>query len=467
MSELQTAITNLQLKHGELVAAVKSYPGTVASAANAAFGKASVEQRKARDTVRNLRKRIENAGQSLILDWEYDVAVVNGEGRNLSEVVTFSRSTGGGRFGPDGKYEWVGPDVPRIDYDPVTGECLGLLVEEQRTNLITNSESSSAVGVVLNNTTLEPSGITSPSGIGNFLYLRENTADSYHQLGFEVPPTLPETDYTFSLYIHKMSVGSRTFSIFPFNSSKVGGTASRGVMFSPAGEFLGYIGAGTNPGYYIQVFADYYRVCVTGKTGAGGIGVPTVRLGELTYKGDGNSGLYYWGAQFEQGSFPTSYIPTEGRAVTRTADAASRALGGEFNQTEGTLFAEGSTFDKDRAGGTEPTIAYLGERYSADAMDFRFTVGEDRIILRAASIFSVTRPYSGKYKGAATYNPHEMTGVIGGGVVERTAAVGRISSSDLIIGNSAVERHLNGHVKRLEYYPRALSDTELQELTSL
>lgn len=134
MSELQTAITNLQLRHSELVAAVKSYPGTVAGAANTALGEASVEQRKARDTIRDLRNQIENDGQSLILDWEYDVAVVNGEGKPINEVVTFSRSTGGGRFGPDGKYEWLEADVPRIDYDPATGEYKGLLIEEQRTN---------------------------------------------------------------------------------------------------------------------------------------------------------------------------------------------------------------------------------------------------------------------------------------------------------------------------------------------
>lgn len=46
--------------------------------------------------------------------------------------------------GPDGKLRTVAANVPRIDYDPVTGKCLGLLVEEARTNLWLNSATASA-----------------------------------------------------------------------------------------------------------------------------------------------------------------------------------------------------------------------------------------------------------------------------------------------------------------------------------
>ena len=49
----------------------------------------------------------------------------------------------------------------------------------------------------------------------------------------------------------------------------------------------------------------------------------------------------YWGAQLEQGSYPTSYIPTQGSAVTRLADSCSQTVpSGVIGQTEGTLFVE-------------------------------------------------------------------------------------------------------------------------------
>lgn len=57
----------------------------------------------------------------------------------LEDIVTFTRSTGGGRFNAQGEYEWLPANTPRIDYDPVTGECRGLLIEEQRTRLNTVS----------------------------------------------------------------------------------------------------------------------------------------------------------------------------------------------------------------------------------------------------------------------------------------------------------------------------------------
>lgn len=47
-------------------------------------------------------------------------------------------------FGPDGKLRTVAANVPRIDYDPVTGSCLGLLLEEARTNLWLNSATAAA-----------------------------------------------------------------------------------------------------------------------------------------------------------------------------------------------------------------------------------------------------------------------------------------------------------------------------------
>ena len=65
------------------------------------------------------------------------------------------------------------------------------------------------------------------------------------------------------------------------------------------------------------------------------------------FAGDGSSGMYFWGAQMEAGSFPTSYIPTSGSTVTRAADL-TKIIGTNFtdfyNQTEGSTVFEAKTF---------------------------------------------------------------------------------------------------------------------------
>ena len=57
--------------------------------------------------------------------------------------------------------------------------------------------------------------------------------------------------------------------------------------------------------------------------------------------GDGTSGIYVWGAQYEQGAHATSYIPTSGSTVTRADDFAvikGTNFTDFYNQSEGTLF---------------------------------------------------------------------------------------------------------------------------------
>lgn len=72
-------------------------------------------------------------------------AMENGKlvSKNFSDVISFQRSTVGGRWNEKGEYEMVPVNMPRFDYDPITKVLKGLLVEEQRTNLSANSQLAS------------------------------------------------------------------------------------------------------------------------------------------------------------------------------------------------------------------------------------------------------------------------------------------------------------------------------------
>lgn len=57
----------------------------------------------------------------------------------LSDIVTFTRASSATYFDAKGVMRLAGSNVPRIDFDPVTGECKGLLIEESRVNSFLNS----------------------------------------------------------------------------------------------------------------------------------------------------------------------------------------------------------------------------------------------------------------------------------------------------------------------------------------
>ena len=63
-----------------------------------------------------------------------------GKAQNL---ITFTRSTTGTYLGSDGLLKSAAINEARIEYD-ASGNCLGLLVEEARTNLMTQSNIESA-----------------------------------------------------------------------------------------------------------------------------------------------------------------------------------------------------------------------------------------------------------------------------------------------------------------------------------
>lgn len=68
-----------------------------------------------------------------------------------------------------------------------------------------------------------------------------------------------------------------------------------------------------------------------------------IRLSTLA--GNGNGGIFLWGAQLEAGTFPTSYIPTTGAAVTRPADLIS--IEGSSLPSTGSIYIDARALTSD------------------------------------------------------------------------------------------------------------------------
>jgi hypothetical protein len=67
-------------------------------------------------------------------------------GQNL---ITFTRSSNATFFDANGTIQTAGANTPRFDHNPATGESLGLLIEEARTNLLLNSETLATQSVTV------------------------------------------------------------------------------------------------------------------------------------------------------------------------------------------------------------------------------------------------------------------------------------------------------------------------------
>ena len=236
--------------------------------------------------------------------------------------------------------------APRFDHDPVTGESLGLLVEESRTNLLMWSEdfrntadAGEARPWLYSNASITPNAVIAPDGSLTGDKLVENASTAWHYiLGTSVSFT-PQV-YCFSFYAK--AAERSVLQIIPngsaFPSSYANFDLSAGIVSASSGLEDSFI-IPAKDGWYRCVVVDTATATVS--TNAAFVACYDSPLASRasSYTGNGTSGIYIWGAQLEEGAFPTSYIPTTSSTVTRAADVAS-IEGTNFNTAQ---FARAST----------------------------------------------------------------------------------------------------------------------------
>ena len=82
----------------------------------------------------------------------------------LDSRITFTRSTTGSYYNSAGVLSTAAINAPRFDYDPVTLESVGLLIEESRTNLLTYSEQFDNAVWTKSNASITANAIIAPDG---------------------------------------------------------------------------------------------------------------------------------------------------------------------------------------------------------------------------------------------------------------------------------------------------------------
>jgi hypothetical protein len=274
---------------------------------------------------------------------------------------------------------------PRFDYDPVTLAPKGLLIEEQRTNLLLNTS----------------------------------------VLGTQVV-TVTAAAHTLSFY------GTGTIVL--------------------SGAFVGTVtGTGAYPTRTILTFTPI-------------VGVLTVTVtGSVT------------SAQLEAGAFPTSYIPTTTAAATRAADVAVMTganFSNWYNAVEGTVFAE---FDKSNnvVSGRLVTVSNgtVSNQIRITA-SISVNIRPDWQVLDGGAVqANITNGAQGGVgaviKSAGAYAANNFALATNGtlGTDDTSGTVPVVSQAN-IGANESNTGQLNGHIRRVSYFPRRLANAELTSITS-
>ena len=254
--------------------------------------------------------------------------------KRLDPRVTFTRASTGTFVGADGLIKTAASGVARFDHNPTTGESLGLLVEEARTNLRTNSENVSSW--------LQVAGYTNTTAI-NVIAAPDGaiTADNrYGNSGQVTGANLLETNATVAsgqsivMSVYAKYVPSSKYQWISLNLSISGGTSERVVfnLQTGAGTFTNAISG------YSQILPNGWFRFIAIHTNSSGSsqtwGANTCRVFAVDASnadvavgsgtGSAVDGVYLWGGQVEVGgSLPSSYIPTSGATVTRAAEVAT------------------------------------------------------------------------------------------------------------------------------------------------
>ena len=342
---------------------------------------------------------------------------------------------------------------PRLEYD-ASGNPLGLLIEEARTNLVPYSEAFTQGNWDKPNTIITSNSAVSPDGQNNASLVTVNSAS-----------------YSFVREFLTISAAANTFSVF----AKAGTTSSIQLWFVQQGVTDGVASidlstgavTGISGGWTGGVTTEYvgngwYRIqgtrTFTASANNHGVGVAAIGQNGLNF--------YLWGAQLETGAFPTSYIPTSGSTVTRAADFATVPIERFAYNDRAAAYLISTVNPVDVTSqqqfllGTQSGNARIA--YSNSSTPFLYSYSGSNV--PTTDYFN-----NGSYAGTGLYgavNANEsqkfalkLKATASGGLLLSEPTELRLGRSN---GNGAF---WNGHIKHIQYFPKGLSNEELELLT--
>ena len=391
----------------------------------------------------------------------------------------FTRGSVATRINAQGLIENVASGQSRLNYpliDGVQKGCPHHILEPARTNLVTYSEAFSNAAWSKSNSSITSNSVISPDGTLNASTLTDNTVNGIHRLRDSISLSA-STNYSLSVFAKKGTLSNIQLALInTLNSS----TSSR--VFDLENGALGesLTSGGTLSNSKITDYGNGWFKCeitsqLTSTPNTYQITLATKSSGnattvsQVTYDGDGSGNVYLYGAMIEQGSFPTSYIPTSGTAVTRSAETASGAGNSTtFNDSEGVLMAEISALNN-------TVSAYnsigLGNDSAFNRIGLGFQPNDTIYVFKhdgtASWLPFQTVDINSFNKVALSYKTNDNHFWLNGFKLASNTTIEDASSpTELEFQASYGGEQFYGKTKQLQYFDSALDSQQLEQLTS-
>jgi len=358
----------------------------------------------------------------------------------------------------------------RLNYDLLNGKvvnCPHYLLEPARTNIITYSEDFSQIAWVKSGTSVV-SGFISPDGAANAYKLVEGTTNSDHSI-YATFTSLPSGIYTISAYVkkgerHKCALADRNSGIYvSFDLNNITVIAQGGMIGNIELLSNGWFKLSATTSNALTIIVPQIFILEDSYT----TGLPIFQ----TYTGDGTSGVYIFGAQLELGSYPTSYIPTNGTAITRAAETATGSGdAATFNDSEGVLMLDINTFSND---GTFRGIS-LGDATANNVIRIFYSDVSNHINFNVKSsgtnyvtIIYTLNDVTTPTKILAKFKQNDFALWVNGFEVgSANSGILPLNISSLQFFNGTGTGIFYGKTRELQYFDSALTDAQLETLTS-
>ena len=427
--------------------------------------------------------------------------------KTLDPRITYRRTGSASYTDEFGIVKLVGGNTPRFDHDPTTRECKGFLLEESRTNInvCTTFRRSADDRFSMNTAAEQLSGLNTNSVVGPdgtakgvarawFTGSEGNPGGSVYVMGSTSSSNgasfTTTNTHTASCWIRTgLETVFRMDAHSNYASASAGGSgATISFTFTLTGDGTvttiesGGISATVTkyPNNWYRCTATFHRNSTSSVDSGYGVIIYPVNYASYSTNSQTGDIAWFWGPQVEDGTFPTSYIQNanDGTKGTRGKDLAE--IDGEeftefFNQDEGTINcaywlgndtiglrvfqindSNNSVIDIVAGSGSgSGGYGYVNTGGSAQANGGSSSTNASRI-----NTLHVT---------TLAYKENDVAGINikNGTLTNDTSATldGAYNRVTFYQGANGGDQ-LNGHLQRVQYYPKRLSDNQLKNLNN-